>query len=397
MSADRNKDEPIIRDFDLILYGGTGITGRQAAGYLTSNAPADLRWAAAGRDRAKLDALNLHVPLIVADGGDAKQLDALAVRTRVVLNMAGPFRLYGDALVAACLRQRTHYCDISGETARIRDLIDRHHADAEQADLRIVPFCGASSVPADVAAFLLAGLMSGGTLKATAVLRLGGGGFSTGTIASIGEAIDSGDASREADPFLLGPGAGRPPTPFEQDPQSIRRTRDLGLWLIPSPLGVSDTRAVRRSAALEGRDVMVQEYLACRSLAGAMATRAALASFRASIRLHSTRRLLSRLVGGDRPPKPEKAETASYDLRMVGTMHDGASAQVWIRCRGDAGNRVTVLCACESALALATEEAALPRRYGVLTPSVAMGAILPKRLKAAGMQIDVNIRSHPET
>lgn len=376
-----------MSEFELVLYGATGVTGRQAAAYLAANAPAGLRWAAAGRDRFRLDELKLGVPLIVADARDPKQLDELAAQAQVVLNMAGPFRLYGDALVAACIRQRTHYCDISGETARIRDLIDRHHAEAERASLRVVPFCGASSIPIDIAAFLLAQRLGGGTLEGKALLRLSGGSFSGGTIASIGEAADSGDATREADPFLLGPDAGRSPQASEHDPRAIRWDRDLAVWTIPSPLGVSDTRAVRRSAALDGRDIVIQEYLGFDSLARAVATWSALAGFRAAIRLHSTRRLLDKLVGSDRPPTQEKSEAGSYQLRLLGTAADVAGVEVRISAKGDAGNRITVLCACESALALATEEAALPRRYGVLTPSIAMGDVLARRLKAAGMEI----------
>ena len=40
------------RDFDLIVFGATGVTGREVARYLTE---VGANWAAAGRDPAKLE------------------------------------------------------------------------------------------------------------------------------------------------------------------------------------------------------------------------------------------------------------------------------------------------------------------------------------------------------
>ena len=58
------------RDFDLVVWGATGFTGRLATAYPLGDqtpfhsvalhglaAPADLRWCVAGRNRAKLEAL----------------------------------------------------------------------------------------------------------------------------------------------------------------------------------------------------------------------------------------------------------------------------------------------------------------------------------------------------
>jgi short subunit dehydrogenase-like uncharacterized protein len=78
------------REFDLVVYGASGFTGRQAAEYLVRHAPHGVRWAVAGRNAKKLEELGVGRPMIVADGRDDERLDALAVRTRVVLNMAAP-------------------------------------------------------------------------------------------------------------------------------------------------------------------------------------------------------------------------------------------------------------------------------------------------------------------
>jgi hypothetical protein len=58
-------------------------------------------------------------------------------------------------LVEACVNQRTHYVDITGETIWVRELIDRHHARAAADGTRIIPFCGFDSVPSDLGTFLM--------------------------------------------------------------------------------------------------------------------------------------------------------------------------------------------------------------------------------------------------
>src|ERR1039457_4710676 len=66
---------------------------------------------------------------------------------------------------------------------------------------------------------------------------------------------------------------------------------------------------------------------------------------------------------------------------------DGRTAHALIADKGDPGNRVTVKCLCESALALALDE--LPARAGFLTPSTGLGDALVKRLRNRGMELSV--------
>ena len=55
------------RDYDVVLYGATGFTGRQTALYFRDHVGDRLRWAVAGRNQGKLDALPVDVPVEVAD------------------------------------------------------------------------------------------------------------------------------------------------------------------------------------------------------------------------------------------------------------------------------------------------------------------------------------------
>ncbi len=45
------------REYDLVLLGATGHTGKLCAEYITTSLPTDLKWAVAGRSSPKLSAL----------------------------------------------------------------------------------------------------------------------------------------------------------------------------------------------------------------------------------------------------------------------------------------------------------------------------------------------------
>src|ERR1700752_1155584 len=131
------------RDYDIVIYGATGFVGGRAVHYLAEHAQRDkLRWAIAGRDRRKLEAIKARlagaaaVDVLTADSADQSAVDIMVARTRVLLNVAGPFVLYGSAIVDACVRLRTHYVDITGETVWVKSLIDRYHDKAAGAGTR---------------------------------------------------------------------------------------------------------------------------------------------------------------------------------------------------------------------------------------------------------------------
>ena len=75
-------------EFDLIVYGATGYTGRLVAEYLGQRygVGGDVSWAMAGRSRAKLEevrnelALPAETPFVVADADDPVQLEAMVRR-----------------------------------------------------------------------------------------------------------------------------------------------------------------------------------------------------------------------------------------------------------------------------------------------------------------------------
>ena len=190
------------REFDIIVYGATGFTGRLVAEYLAhhykgrKDAP---KWAMAGRSLDKLAEVrgligaSPETPLIVADASDPASLDKLAQSTKVVLTTVGPYQLYGSELVAACVRAGTAYADLCGEPGWMREMIDAHQDAAKASGARITFSCGFDSIPFDLGVhFLQAEAIKRHGKPAPRVkgrVRKMAGGASGGTIASLTETL----------------------------------------------------------------------------------------------------------------------------------------------------------------------------------------------------------------
>src|SRR5215469_11040516 len=109
--------------FDIVVYGASGFTGQLVAEYLATHYgnDKDLKWAMAGRSLDKLKSVrdavgaSAHTPLIAADSGDAASLKAMVDQAKVVISTVGPYQLYGNELVAACVESGTDYIDLCGE------------------------------------------------------------------------------------------------------------------------------------------------------------------------------------------------------------------------------------------------------------------------------------------
>ncbi len=403
------------KPYDLILYGATGFVGQQAIAYL-ANQPAKLRWAIAGRSEAKLLASREaagapDVPIIVADAQDDAALARLAEQTRVVLSCAGPYALYGSKMVAACVKAKTHYCDITGETPWIRQMIDAHHEQASKDGTRIVPSCGFDSVPSDLGAYLLQREMltrhGEPCTHIKAAFTLSGGGLNGGTLASMLNMMETGQLGAVQDLFLLNPEGTRPKdSSAHRDPVASHRDADFKGWLGLFFMGPINTRVVRRSAALRGQSLVYQEYMRYGSsaLAGAAAAGLGIGSkVQSSLMAISPIRKLTLAALPLLPkrwlPKPGQGPSVAnmdrgfFKIELIGTSASGKKLRGVISDQLDAGNRATVKMMCESALALALDEKKLPAAFGVITPSVAFGDVLEKRLLAAGMRVEISEHS----
>lgn len=398
------------RDFEIVLWGATGYTGRLVAEYLARSPSAQgLRWALAGRDAAKLERVRADLavispqlatlPILLGDASAPATLDAIAARTRVVCTTVGPYAKYGSELVAACARAGTHTCDLTGELQWIRRMIDAHHDTARGSGARIVHCCGFDSIPSDLGVFMLheaAQAHGQGLARVDAVFGESSGGFSGGTVASMLNLLD--EARRDpgvrellADPYALDP-APRTGGPDGPDAKGVAWEPRLGRWTAPFVMAAINTRVVRRSNALAGypygKRFRYTERMSLPAgpagLPAALAIAGGAAAFQAVMQVGPLRDLVAkRLPQPGQGPSAETRAKGYFVARILGECDGGLRLRGEVQDRRDPGYGSTAVMLAESALCLARDP--LASGGGVLTPASAMGAALLARLRTAGM------------
>ena len=374
------------REFEVVVFGATGFTGRLVAEYIAAQ-HADVKWAMAGRSQSKLEEVRdlmgapKDTPLIVADSDDAASLSALAARTKAVITTVGPYQLYGEPLVAACVAAGTDYVDLCGEPAWMVDIIDRYDAPAKESGARIVLSCGFDSIPFDLGVYHL----QQHAIKATGhpINRVKGrvrkmqGTFSGGTAASFMESMKR--AAKEPhvmewlrDPFALTPGFTGAKQPHGMKPV---HDEDLGSWSAPFIMASINTKNIHRSNALlghqYGEDFVYDEMM----LTGPGEKGEAMANA-----------VASGDTFGKNPPKPgegpskEERENGFYDVMFTGVDASGNRHTVGVTGDKDPGYGSTSKMLAEAGLCLAQDISRDETPGGVYTPAPAMGAKLIKRL-----------------
>lgn len=384
------------RKYDLVLFGATGFTGGLTAEYLAQHAPAATRWALAGRNRAKLEAVRAHLAtlnpacaklkLIEADVGDAEALHQLAQSTAVVITTVGPYILHGEPLVAACAAAGTHYVDLTGEPEFVDLMWLKYHEQAQKTGAKIVHCCGFDSIPHDLGAyFTVQQLPQGVPLKVEGFVRAGGT-FSAGTYHS---AINAFGRMREYAKVVKQRRA------REQYPQgrkigstrqAVRFEKSLRTWVVPFP--TVDPQVVRRSAAAldrYGPEFRYGHYVQVKKLASVAALIAGVSTLFTLAQAGPTRRwLLSKQTSGQGPSAERRAKSW-FRVRFHG---EGGGRKVVTEVKGgDPGYTETAKMLAESALCLAHDK--LPDRGGQLTTAAAMGDALLARLQRAGISFEV--------
>ncbi len=386
------------REFDIIVFGATGYTGRLVAEYLAERyGDDDLTWAMAGRSADKLDAVRDEIgapadtPIVVADSADDASLEEMARRARCVITTVGPYLWYGEGLVRACATTGTDYLDLSGEVLWMRDMIDRYHSTAADTGARIVHSAGFDSIPFDLGVFFLQRAAEDRFGSACQRVRTRvtdmRGSFSGGTAASGRATVEALQANPDLfavllDPFSLTEGFVGPEQPDGDTPVEEDLT---GGWSGPFFMAPINTRNIHRSNLLlghpYGEDFRYDEMLfAGEGEAGRQAAEAM--------------KGLAGATGGDDAPKPgegptpEEREAGGYGLLVIGSHADGGEVRVHVTGDRDPGYGSTSKIIAEAALCLIRDRTDTPG--GVWTPAAALGeALIPRLVERAGMTFDL--------
>ena len=373
-------------NYDFVVYGASGFTGKLVVEYaLNQYSNEDISWAIAGRNLEKLQnlkeklKLTNDVGIIQVDSEDQSSIDALVMQTKCVLTTVGPYQLYGDKVVRACISSGTDYVDLCGEVGFMHKIISECSAEAKQTGARIVFSCGFDSIPFDLGVlFVQEEVMSRLNKYAPSVrgrVRDMNGEFSGGTAASMKATM----AALQSDPELLNVLVN--PHALCEGFQGVQQDDDskpvydeeLDTWVAPFFMAPINTKNIHRSNKLMnhiyGESFKYNEMW----IQGPGEQGKAAAEF------ISTMNPLGDAPEPGEGPSRESRENGNYDVLFCADV-DGETIKASVNGDMDPGYGSTSKMITESAICLVKDCQDLAG--GIYTPASSMGTKLIKRLES---------------
>ena len=385
------------REFDVVVFGASGYTGKLVAEYIQSEygENGSVKWAIAGRNREKLEGireelgLSSALSILEVDSNDQDSLNAMTSSTKCVLTTVGPYQLYGSNLVESCAKNGTDYVDLTGEPGWMYEMINAHKETAQASGARIVFSCGFDSIPFDLGVYFVQQAAKDKFGKPAQHVRgrvkAMNGEFSGGTIASLGATMATLKKKPElikvlANPFSLTEGF---EGPAQLDDSKVLLDEKINMWVAPFVMAPINTKNIHRSNALldhqYGEDFCYDEMM----IAGEGEEGKQIADAMTS----------ANPMGGDNVPQPgegpskESREQGNYDVLFFADLGE-ESIEARVTGDMDPGYGSTSKMIAESAICLIQDCSDLPG--GIYTPAPAMGDKLIHRLvKKAGLTFDI--------
>ena len=409
-------------EYDLVIMGATGFTGKLVVEYLIENYGVEneeFTWAIAGRDKNKLERLRSSfkyidsnsnkIPRLVVDSHDTNSLDKMTSISRLVISTVGPYLKFGEALVESCVKNGTHYCDLTGEVPFIRKSIDAFDIKAKKNNCRIVHSCGFDSVPSDIGVLLL----QMDSLKrfdkpcdeVNLYVRSIRGGLSGGTIdsmISIFNYMDSNPGHRKLlkSPFSLNPRESLKNNTWQPILKSVKWDDDIQRWLCPFIMAGFNSRIVMRTNAITdyryGIDFKYSEVSSYKKgLSGflkAVVMFIGLVLIQISLKVRPLLWFLRKffLPSPGEGPSKEIRDNGFFKLDIIGSMDNIKKIRFTVTGEGDPGYSATAKMITESALSILLNQDRIPKVSGILTPAAGIGVVLAERLNDKGFNFSIN-------
>lgn len=379
-------------NYDLVVFGATSFVGQILTRYLAeyfSTQQEQLRWAIAGRSQQKLQdlksslgTLGESLPILIADASNQAELNALCAQTRVVVSTVGPYALYGEPLIQACVTNSTDYCDLTGETQWIKKMIEKYESQAQQSGARIVHCCGFDSVPSDMGVYYLQQQaqkqFNAPATQVSMRVKTLKGGASGGTVASLINVIQEAAADPALRKDLVNPYVLCPPDHGNSQRQIYIKTAkfdsDFNAWIAPFVMAAVNERVVHRSNALSGNAYgsnfsYNEAILTGEGLKGrfkALGVVSGLGVFMLAAVSKPVSQLMERymLPKPGEGPTPEQQRTGRFDLRFIGKTEAGQTLKIKVTGDRDPGYGSTGKMLGQAALSLAIDHVKEAKKTG---------------------------------
>ncbi|KAK3399225.1 hypothetical protein B0T20DRAFT_478591 [Sordaria brevicollis] len=265
------------RDYDIVVYGASGYTGKYTAQHITTHLPTSLKWAVAGRSRSKLESLVSRLKELNPDRTPpsieiisssttsddstkpSAELESLCRRTFILLTTVGPYGSLGEPAFAACASSGTHYFDVTGEVPFVHKMITKYSSLASQSGAKMFPQIGIESAPSDLLTWSLSQELkrefgedtkTGETTLSIRTLRSAPSGGTLATVFTILENFSLSELREAHKPYALSPVPH--PNPDLAEARTSWTTKLFGLATVPIlGLGTSSVAAKTDAAIVE--------------------------------------------------------------------------------------------------------------------------------------------------
>ena len=402
-----------MRKYDIVLFGATSFVGEILTAYMLEKHPVDgkLKWAIAGRSESKLEQLKASfgapaasLAIILADTKDDAAIDALVSDTKVVISTVGPYALYGEPVIKACVTHGTDYCDLTGEPQWIKKMVDRYEDAAKASGARIVHSCGFDSIPSDLGVHFLQEKAKQRFGQYCPIVKMRvktmKGAASGGTVASMMNMIKEATKDKELRSLLMNPYALCPVDhPFRKKQTDLKTPaydKDMQAWVAPFVMAAINIRIVHRTNSLignqYGEDFLYDEAMITgKSIlggVGAAAFTVGMGGFILAAVIPPSRWLMEKTIlpKPGEGPSPEAQLAGHYDLRFIGKTHDGREIRCKVTGDRDPGYGSTAKMLGQAAICLVEDITKEEKEGGFWTPASVFGNKIIERLeKHAGL------------
>ncbi|GIY05447.1 saccharopine dehydrogenase-like oxidoreductase [Caerostris extrusa] len=418
------------RAYDIVVFGASGVTGKYVIEELAVHHD-NITWGVAGRNKEKLRCAlqevgeeinkNLNnIGIIEADVSNEDSLAAMCKSTTVLLNCVGPYRFSGEKVADACVKNKTHCVDVSGEPQFLETIQLRYFDQAKAQGVYIVGSCGFDSIPCDLGVEVVRKKFDGDLNSVETFLNAKQPPDTTvnfGTWQSAIYGLAHADELKPLRKALKENVFTKPiPTPnYKLKARSLLfKSKEAGGWCIPF-IG-SDRSVVLRTQMYNfqyknERPVQIQAYMKPHSFFAAVATLIMGGIFMLMTKFALGRDLLEKFpevfslgVFSRTPPKKEKPSSGSFTMIF--------NAKGWSEKLSDPSDQhtqppnktvtaimkgpdpayiTTAICIINSAIVILNEKDKLPAGGGVFTPAAAFSnTSLMEKLEGRGIKLTVN-------
>ena len=366
------------KEFDLIVFGATGFTGDLVCNYLSTHKDAkNLNWAIAGRNLEKLSKISrkYSVEYIVADSFDLDSLNEMCSRGEVIISTVGPYMIYGENLIYSCIKNKSHYLDLTGEPEFVLNMAKKYSKEALDSGSMIIHCCGFESIPADVGVFEALKEIAEDNVKLSFYLKTKGQ-ISGGTWASFLNSVIN------------------PKTAISAAPRKKKKSKNKKIfyakrfkrWALFFP--VIDKYIVYKSIENINRTlkgVSFNQYILQKSFLSMILLIGSIFTLSIIAKISIIKDQLLKLIPSGSGPSADKRKNNWFEATILA---EGKEREVVTIIKGgDPGYGETSKFISEMALAIIVNKEELLNDKGILTPIECAGEILPRRLQNAGISI----------